>query len=697
MRLEERNIDDIRKAFCQMQTKNDLLQLLNYAKTFVYGEKTIPFELRQLTWYADPKNGGNRYTSFTIKKKSGSERTIHAPNKGLKAIQRSLALILQCVFRPHEAAMGFVKKRSILDNARIHEGSRYVYNIDLRDFFPSIDQARVWACLKLPPFDLGSSGKAKKRNEPRLILAGIIASLCCTSLTVEREGASGNWVFLEMNVLPQGAPTSPVLSNVVCQRLDFLLTGVAKRFKLKYSRYADDITFSSMHNVFEEEGDFVKELRRVVENQHFHIKEEKTRLQEWSSRQEVTGLVVNEKANVRRQFVKDIRMWLNYWERYGFARTSAFFRKKYLMEQGAGNKDPDMIAVLSGKLDYLHMIRGETDERYLSLVHRFNSLVVSHKGTGIAPAAKRKVRLRIPSIHYPQQLVGHLKNFSKNDKPLKFTTHSWDEGRDARMFKDLGSFLQSAKQQYKGFSYELASLSKNLNGKLYGFLFNDEVSKRGWGILGIKFGWSSPELLTACTNNPGLNPEDFMLPAPYQCIIGGKTIQKFRQVIEVFKNEIEVRDDNSVLQQLILEKHTRLLTGFADPILNNLDNKTFYTDVQWISSGLELMFKEIGKRPRYPEVSYSVVQEKKDTYTLEILHKGSFNTGKSMRDEKLSLRTGDFGEIQKYLRNLCDWSIESRFEEGHYRINYLTSDPVVPPYEEIQKADGFKHRLTFYK
>jgi len=82
---------------------------------------------------------------------------------------------------------------------------------------------------------------------------------------------------------------------------------------------------------------------------------------------------------------------------------------------------------------------------------------------------------------------------------------------------------------------------------------------------------------------------------------------------------------------------------------------------------------------------------------LEILHKGSFNTGKSMRDEKLSLRTGDFGEIQKYLRNLCDWSIESRFEEGHYRINYLTSDPVVPPYEEIQKADGFKHRLTFYK
>ena len=154
MKLEQTHINQIKIAFQKMQSKEDLLHLLNEAKPLVYGEKTVPFELKQLTWYANPKLGGKRYKEFKIMKRSGAFRSIHAPVKGLKALQKTLSFVIQCVFEPHHAAMGFVRNKSIVDNARIHEAANYVYNIDLKDFFPSVDQARVWKCFQLKPFDL---------------------------------------------------------------------------------------------------------------------------------------------------------------------------------------------------------------------------------------------------------------------------------------------------------------------------------------------------------------------------------------------------------------------------------------------------------------------------------------------------------------------------------------------------------------
>ena len=156
MKIEQAHIDQIRIAFEKMQSKEDLLHLLNVAKPLVYGENAVPFELKQLTWYSNPKLAITRYTEFKIKKKSGEDRVINAPVEGLKAIQKTLSFVLQCVFEPHKAAMGFVREKSIVDNAKIHVGSRYVYNIDLKDFFSSIDQARVWKCLQLKPFNLNN-------------------------------------------------------------------------------------------------------------------------------------------------------------------------------------------------------------------------------------------------------------------------------------------------------------------------------------------------------------------------------------------------------------------------------------------------------------------------------------------------------------------------------------------------------------
>jgi retron-type reverse transcriptase len=162
-------------------------------------------------------------------------------------------------------------------------------------------------------------------NNNRLDIANIIGSLCCTEMEVERKNENEEWEKASRNVLPQGAPTSPVITNIVCQRLDYLLSGVAKRFGLKYSRYADDITFSSMHNVYQPKSEFLKELHRIIAEQNFHIKESKTRLQKEGYRKEVTGLLVNEKVNVQQRYIKQMRMWLYYWEKYGYERASGFF------------------------------------------------------------------------------------------------------------------------------------------------------------------------------------------------------------------------------------------------------------------------------------------------------------------------------------------------------------------------------------
>lgn len=389
MKIEQKHIDVIRADFEKLRSKADFIDLLNYAKPFIYGSKFVPFNIRQLNWYADPKLCKKPYREFKIKKKSGAERSIHAPVRGLKALQMTTGFILQCVFEPHYSAMGFVRNKSILDNAKIHVGKKYVYNIDLKDFFSSIDQARVWKCLQLNPFNLRKSTSDYELNKSeilyqdpltnkcsRLKIANAIASICCTEMIVERINDNGELIFINRRVLPQGAPTSPVITNIVCQRLDYVLSAVANRFGLSYSRYADDITFSSEHNVFQNDSPFLKEIQRVISEQGFRINEKKTRLQKDGYRKEVTGLLVNNKVNVQKRYLKQIRLWLYYWERYGYDRAYGFFIQQYKADKkNIISERPDMASVIGGKLDFLKMVKGSTNLSYLGLKKRFDRLI----------------------------------------------------------------------------------------------------------------------------------------------------------------------------------------------------------------------------------------------------------------------------------------------------------------------------------
>ena len=345
--------DRIRILWPLMQSKYDLLNLLNIVSFSTFGEQSHQITLRELNRYAYSTLGVTRYTTFQVpKKKKGEFRTIDAPVPELKYIQRCLNVIFQTLHTPHAAAMGFVPGRSVADNAMRHLGQNYVYNIDLKDFFPSISSGRLFKRLQAKPFCLNAE------------LASLITDLCCHA---DAEGR---------HVLPQGAPTSPTITNIVCERLDRKLQQLAKAYGLKYTRYADDITFSGMSNVFGEEGKFCRALRHIIEQEeHLTINDDKTRLCHRGMRQEVTGLTVNEKANVSRRYIKQLRTVLHNWEMFGHERAQTLFVQHYVSP--VGSKVPGahhLRNVLAGKLLYLKMVKGETDPTYRHLQSRFDKL-----------------------------------------------------------------------------------------------------------------------------------------------------------------------------------------------------------------------------------------------------------------------------------------------------------------------------------
>ena len=166
-------------------------------------------ELKKIWWFR-----GRMYRQFEIAKGRGKTRIINAPDQRLKYLQRQIAPLLDQLYRVRNPVHGFVAGKSVKTNAQAHLRARFVLNIDLKDFFPSITEKRIIGVLQ----SLGISSR----------VASIIAKLCCHNAH-----------------LPQGAPTSPVLSNMICFRLDKKLLAFAKGARCIYTRYADDITFSS--------------------------------------------------------------------------------------------------------------------------------------------------------------------------------------------------------------------------------------------------------------------------------------------------------------------------------------------------------------------------------------------------------------------------------------------------------------------
>lgn len=360
------NKETIAQLAHKVESKEDILTLLNRIKhddmvEMGYDDANYyPFTMKHINYYCNPNNTFHRFQQFQIKKKTGGFRQITAPkNRSYMLLLSYINRILNSIYTPSDFAMGFTEGRSVVTNANRHICKNYILNLDLKDFFPSIDQARVWKRLQLKPF-----------NFP-IAVANIIAGFCSMKDVKVEDGGSKKISY----ILPQGSPASPTLTNMICDKLDRRLGGLAKRFGLTYTRYADDITFSSMHNVYQENGVFWNELKRIIHDQNFIINEKKTRLNKLGSRQEVTGIIVSQKLNVTKKYVSDIRNILYIWDRYGYDAAYSKFFPRYLAEKGHVKKgNPDLIRVLDGKLMYLKMVKGNKDSVYTRLYSKFTKL-----------------------------------------------------------------------------------------------------------------------------------------------------------------------------------------------------------------------------------------------------------------------------------------------------------------------------------
>lgn len=359
MRYVKYNKREISESFKKASSIIDLVRLINKIQ---YWEADNPFlkhkpkeiTVKGIKYFLYNKKG--KYSTFEIAKKSGGTRTINSPHQYLKKVQRLLNYCFQSVYTPMPQATGFVPGRSVVKNAQMHIGKKYVYNIDIEDFFPSISFFRVWSVLaKVSPFQLD--------NE----VARIVAILCC------HEGS-----------LPQGAPTSPIISNIVCTRLDRKMYFLSKKLGFTYSRYADDITISSNQDIFTNE--FKGNIFSIIKKEGFEINIKKERLQKFDveedgkiirQRQEVTGIIVNKKTNVPRHYIRDLRAALFNWEKHGYEQASQQYKYFYRREKGFTRykgKIPPFENYISGKLEYLGMVRGKEDPTYLKLKLQFDTL-----------------------------------------------------------------------------------------------------------------------------------------------------------------------------------------------------------------------------------------------------------------------------------------------------------------------------------
>lgn len=365
-----KHVEEHIKQFIQMnlqQVKNDLdlFRVINYIFMCIFSQ-TDSFDFRTFKRLKQAPST-DLYAKFSIKKKSGKLRTIHAPDVELKQLQQCLNELFQTYYQPNDNACGFIPKRSIIYGASRHTNKQFVYNIDLKDFFDQIDINRVQVSLR----------KLFKWNSPEYPLPYCFAKLCCCKKRVSVTNNRGCKVKIYRNVLPQGAPTSPTLTNIVCQKMDAQLAELANKFDAVYTRYADDITFSCNTNIFGVNSEFSKDLRRIVErDNHFIINKKKTRLQNQSYQQEVTGIVVNQKVNIRKRYVKQLRMWLYLWEHYGQDKAQRYFIADYLKDKGHIKSQHAKIEnVIGGKLDYLKMVVGAESDMYKKLSAKYNNLI----------------------------------------------------------------------------------------------------------------------------------------------------------------------------------------------------------------------------------------------------------------------------------------------------------------------------------
>lgn len=314
------------------------ISLFKAAKTRQQLAESLGYKYKFFVFFIFAQDVEDHYSEFNIAKSYKGERLIAAPNEKLKQIQRNLADILLFMFRPKKCVHAFVKDKNVVTNARPHLKAQHILRLDLKDFFPSIHFGRVRNLFEAEPF-----------NFPREV-STTIARICCYK-----------------KCLPQGAPTSPIISNMICLRMDAQLTRLARDNSCTYTRYVDDITFSTNKKSISNKIvlslnplTLSDNIKSIIENNYFVINYNKLNLKSNFDSKFITGIKVNTKLNISRKKYREIRAMLHSLRVHGHDKALEEHILKYSRRKRS-RPQTNFYNIIQGKIAFLGMVRGQFD------------------------------------------------------------------------------------------------------------------------------------------------------------------------------------------------------------------------------------------------------------------------------------------------------------------------------------------------
>lgn len=657
--------------------KEALVQLLQNAESFddflcvINAALEFPISNKKLIYHL--KNVGKLYQSFQIPKKTGGVRTINAPKKSLKFIQHCLAFILQETYSPTKSVNGYVIERNVVTNAIGHANKNFVLNLDLENFFPSISIKRVSKVLQLPPVSA----------HPKV--AGMIAKLCC---------------FQE--ALPQGAPTSPLLSNLICQRLDRRIEGLVKTHQITYTRYADDLTFSS--DVPFQNG-FLSHLDSIIKEEGFTINMEKVRLQLKNSRQEVTGITVNERVNVPQKFIREVRAMLHNWETLGYETAQQKFLQHYIPKKASKEKEEAQLRnVLAGKINYLKMVRGGEDTVYQKLKAQLRRV---EQGDDVGkPQSKAISKWQSPIDHNPRRVVGFLRNFRVvNDTGFRELLHD----PDVSDF-DFMANLAKVNAQMDGLKMVLTPrLHQKLSAFVNAYNTDGVAYYQQHGLLPLK---GRPKQTVSPLARLLLRKAKLQMAEPeeetHEAVAPNKAVSK---AAKVFRAQIRVGSDyfqdlilaNTLKPTLDLLNSDQAVNASFQPNEEEFGvNCSFFTDAWEAVKAIRSLLKDLAQHTAYRVdaenrtiwLRSAVIQRGTEqapffaTVIYVHLEKGRINDVSAFKNIRLE-------KTKQRLWSLADWSVLYQDTDGQNQeycfLHSADNQPHLAPWYE-----GITHKLTFY-
>ena len=676
------------------------------------------------------ENRNSFYRSIKIKKKRGGFRELHIPTRILKAVQYYLLKNMSLIFNPHKCSYAFEYSKSIKDHAAQHVKKKYVYTLDLVDFFGSINWGRLNGCFQAYPFNLNN------------ISARILAN-----------------IFIYKDSLPQGAPSSPFLANMICRSLDAELYRWAIKNKFNYSRYADDITFSTNLNSITKE--VLEEIKVIIKKAGFTINTAKERLMPYYQKQMVTGLIVNRKVNVPRAYIRNIRATLhnlsisdvnsqlirktyfNSPDDINKYNSRAFSKNKYqkidkvqsnnkflldpivaINHQIINNKFKKTINIkvkediknldevnifsefvsgdltdnkisttkkvmysetspqdkflesLKGKIEFIGFIKGKTNNIYKTLLQKYNQII--EKGT-IEPSIDDETKLKgvqsttikdkhdakvkkyeIHMLHKPILTTDLFTSFTQYEKPLRNLLHAPDESEleISTIYKEAYEYYSSMKPQIKPsirkLILELLSIYRNHNK---GYKFLNEL-------------WDK---------------EDFQ-----------------KDLTEIYKKSRFGKDGHKYTDLKNLINGIITTKKFSHPIqFESFDDIYIYTPD--LKKALTIIISMLKEKFIFGEHELEIIGEKNKNFQLiKIKHINSFIDKDYIEFiNKIDKGNGEFGKCKLLLKNICDWSIISKFNNGKfYKIWLLDKDhnkaeSFFEPFEQSNK-DYVEHIIKIY-